>query len=167
MFSACKICLMNIKEALTQPNDRLIMKKIIILSSICIFTFAFALCAIMPSEVGYCAGVLDILSPKAIEFYEGEIAGRQVVSNKSYEWLERVGSRYNISAQKVRAVLVVQDFCKLCGEDRSFAELAKCQDLELLVIVKEHVDVYLSLLDDAKKEELKQKGSELFLPKSK
>lgn len=116
----------------------------------------------MPKDVCNGAGVLDILSPKVIEFYESEIAHDKVVTSKSEEWLERVGDRYDISVQKVKAVLVVQDFCGLCGEKKTFAELAKCSDYELFAIVKGHVEMYLNTLDDTQKEELKQKASELF-----
>lgn len=146
-----------------------IVKKCIFLSVICACVFLFALCslALMPKDVCNGAGVLDILSPKVIEFYESEIAHGKVVTNKSEEWLDRVGTRYGISAQKVRAVLVVQDFCGLCGEKKTFAELAKCPDYELLAIVKDHVDGYLNALDDERKEQLKQKASQLFLNKTK
>lgn len=116
----------------------------------------------MPKDVCDGASVLDILSPKVIDFYESEIAHNKVVTSKSDEWLERVGTRYDISVQKVKAVLVVQNFCKLCGEEKTFSELAKCSDYELFSIVKEHVEVYLNTLDDTQKEGLKQKANELF-----
>lgn len=141
-----------------------IVKKCIFLSVICACVFSFALCslALMPKDVCDGAGVLDILSPKVIEFYESEIAHDKVVTSKSEEWLERVGARYGISVQKVKAVLVVQDFCGLCGEEKTFAYLAICSDYELFAIVKGNVEVYLNTLEDAQKDELKQKASELF-----
>lgn len=144
-----------------------IVKRCMVLSVICACILSFALCsmAFMSKDVCDGASVLDILSPKVIEFYESEIAHNKVVTNRSEEWLERVADRYNISVQKVKAVLVVQDFCGLCGENKTFAELAKCSDYELFAIVKEHIEEYLNSLDDAQKEELKEKGSDLFLSK--
>lgn len=156
---------MNIKLSYTQPKN---MKKISILFCVvCLIIIAFTLAVPLPQEVCRAGGILDILTPKVIEFYEVEIAHKQVVSTKSNEWLERVGSRYDISVQKVKAVMIVQDFCTLCGDEMTFSELAKCSDYQLFAIVKEHVDVYLSTLDDAQKEELKQKASELFSIKTK
>lgn len=119
------------------------------------------------TDVCYGFSVLDILTPEVIDFYESEISQKQVASQKSQEWLERVADRYEISVQKVKAVLIVQDFCALNGENVSFADLAKLSDYALFETVKSRIDGYLDGLSEEEKENLKNKASELLSIKTK
>lgn len=119
---------------------------------------------VQSNATNVCCGfsVLDILTPEMIEFYECEISQKQVVSQRSEEWLERVADRYEISVQKVKAVLIVQNFCALNGDDVNFADLAKLSDYSLFETVRGKIDGYLEGLSDDEKDNLKQKASELL-----
>lgn len=141
------------------------MKKTAInfIGALCIsFLLACFLLPIAKESVVCDAALVDILTPEIIEFYESEISKKQVVSDKSDEWIERTAQRYGISPQKVKAVLIVKDFCETTGEDRTFLELSKESDFALFEIVKARSDVFTSTLDDEQKQNLKQKASELL-----
>lgn len=108
------------------------------------------------------AALVDILTPEIIELYETEIAHSRVVSSKSEEWLSRTAERYDISVQKVKAVLIVQSFCALTGEEMSFPQLAELGDHKLLELVKQRSSIYTDSLSDEQKEALKQRAGELL-----
>ena len=51
--------------------------------------------------------VFDLLTPKVVEFYEKEIAGEKVLSDKSDAQLASIAKRYDITVQKASAVIVL------------------------------------------------------------
>ena len=64
--------------------------------------------------------VFDLLTPKVVEFYEKEIAGEKVLSQKSDAQLASIAKRYDITVQKARAVIVLYDFANRTGGGADF-----------------------------------------------
>lgn len=99
----------------------------------------------------------DTLTPEIIQLYEEEIAGEQIVSNKSQERLERLAQTLGISLSKTKAVLLLQDFASRTGESMSLSALAKMNDMKLISFAKQRASVYLSGLTPERKEYLSNK----------
>lgn len=106
--------------------------------------------------------VFDMISPKVVEFYETEIAGEKVVSDKSVKQIENIAQKYSISDKKVQGVLIVYDFCKRTGGGIDFPTIAKMSDGKIIALAKERGKVYEQSISDEKKAELKRKSKEIF-----
>lgn len=145
------------------------MKKAIKSTSIAIlFIVVFALFLSVSLEVEaqeqVCEAfsVYDMLSPKIISFYESEIAGEKVISNKSAKQIEGVASRFSISVQKAKGVMLVYDFCNRTGGGTDFPTIAQMSEKQVIELVKARAKVYEQSLTPEKKKELKRKSKEIL-----
>lgn len=106
--------------------------------------------------------VFDMVSPKVVDFYESEIAGEKVVSDKSAKQIENIAQKYSISDKKAQGVLIVYDFCKRTGGGTDFPTIAKMSDGKIVALVKARAKVYEQSISDEKKADLKRKSKEIF-----
>ena len=113
-------------------------------------------------DIGKAFSVFDMVSPKVIEFYETEIAGEKVVSNKSEKQIENIAQKYSISDKKAQGVLLIYDFCKRTGGGIDFPTIAKMSDGKIIALVKERGKVYEQSISEEKKADLKRKSKEIF-----
>lgn len=127
---------------------------------------AFAVFDLDNAERRLCeAGVYDMLSDELIEMYEREIAGEQIVSNKTATQLERTAGRLGIDAKKLKAIMLLQDLASKVSNDVSLSELAAMSDIKLLGFFKQNGEAYLDTLSEERRQELKQMLSDtLKLP---
>lgn len=100
----------------------------------------------------------DLLTPKVVEFYEKEIAGEKVLSQKTDAQLASIAKRYDITVQKARVVIVVYDFANRTGGGADFPDIAKMNEMKMFSFVKERGDVFMADFSKEQKEELKQKA---------
>lgn len=106
----------------------------------------------------YCeAGVYDLLNADVIELYETDIAGEKIISNQSATQLARKASRLDIPVEKLKAVLLLQDFAGRTGRSVNLSELAEMSDLKLLALFKQCADDYLGTQPQGRRAELEQK----------
>lgn len=106
--------------------------------------------------------VFDMVSPKIIDFYESEIAGEKVVSDKSAKQIENIAQKYSISDKKAQGVLIVYDFCKRTGGGMDFPTIAKMTDGKIIALVKARAKVYEQSISEEKKADLKRKSKEIL-----
>ena len=144
------------------------MKKIIKIVGLAVLFFAIfnVVCGVSTSknqrDICKAFSVFDMVSPKVIEFYETEIAGEKVVSNKSEKQIENIAQKYSISDKKAQGVLLIYDFCKRTGGGFDFPTIAKMSDGKIIVLAKERGKVYEKSISDEKKADLKRKSKEIF-----
>ena len=106
--------------------------------------------------------VFDMVSPKIIDFYESEIAGEKVVSDKSEKQIENIAQKYSISDKKAQGGLIVYDFCKRTGGGMDFPTIAKMSDGKIIALVKARAKVYEQSISEEKKTDLKRKSKEIL-----
>lgn len=106
--------------------------------------------------------VFDMVSPRVIEFYESEIAGERVVSDKSEKQIENIAQKYSISVKKAQGILLVYDFCKRTGGGIDFPTIAKMSDGKIIALTKERGKVYEKSISEGKRADLKRKSKEIF-----
>ncbi len=144
------------------------MKKIIKIVGLAVLFFAIfnVVCGVSTStnqrDIGKAFSVFDMVSPKVIEFYETEIAGEKVVSNKSEKQIENIAQKYSISDKKAQGVLLIYDFCKRTGGGIDFPTIAKMSDGKIIALAKERGRVYEQSISEEKKADLKRKSKEIF-----
>lgn len=114
------------------------------------------------SDICEAFSVFDMVSPKVVEFYESEIAGEKVVSDKSAKQIENIAQKYSISDKKAQGVLIVYDFCKRTGGGMDFPTIAKMSDGKIVALVKARAKVYEQSVSEEKKADLKRKSKEIF-----
>ncbi|MDE7281421.1 MAG: hypothetical protein K2N36_06745, partial [Ruminiclostridium sp.] len=102
-------------------------------------------------------GVYDLLTDELIQTYETEIAGETIVSDKSASQLKRIADRLNISVEKLRAIMLLQDLAGKTGRNVSLSELADMSDIKLFTLLKDCGDDYMSTLTPERRAELEQK----------
>lgn len=100
------------------------------------------------------AGIYDMLNDDLVKLYEKEIAGDKVVTGASGAQLERNAKRFNVDVQKLKAIMLLQDFAAKSGRNVSIAELAAMNDLKLISYFKQCAVDYLSTLPQERQEEL-------------
>lgn len=144
------------------------MKKIIKIVGLAVLFFAIfnVVCGVSTQknqrDIGKAFSVFDMVSPKVIEFYETEIAGEKVVSNKSEKQIENIAQKYSISDKKAQGVLLIYDFCKRTGGGIDFPTIAKMSDGKIIALAKERGKVYEQSISEEKKADLKRKSKEIF-----
>ncbi len=106
--------------------------------------------------------IFDMVSSQVVDFYEEEIAGEKVVSDKSAKQIENIAQKYSISDKKAQGVLIVYDFCKRTGGGMDFPTIAKMSDGKIVALVKARAKVYEQSISDEKKADLKRKSKEIF-----
>ena len=106
--------------------------------------------------------VFDMVSPKIVDFYESEIAGEKVVSDKSEKQIENIAQKYSISDKKAQGVLIVYDFCKRTGGGMDFPTIAKMSDGKIIALVRARAKVYEQSISEEKKTDLKRKSKEIL-----
>lgn len=114
------------------------------------------------SDICEAFSVFDMVSPKIVDFYESEIAGETVVSDKSAKQIENIAQKYSISDKKVQGVLIAYDFCKRTGGGIDFPTIAKMSDGNIIALVKARAKVYEQTISEEKKADLKRKSKEIF-----
>lgn len=122
-----------------------------------IFALAIVVCTIsQPYQQPICQAydVYDMLTPQLIELYEKEIAECQIVSGKSQRQLERISKTLNISLNKAKAFLLLQDFASRTGDSVSLSTLAKMSDMEIFAFAKQRAEVYQTTITPERKEYL-------------
>ncbi len=131
---------------------------VFMLAVIAIAACAFAVFDFDDAERRYCeAGVYDLLNDNLIDMYESEIAGERIVSDKSASQLKRTADRLGISAEKLKAIMLLQDLAGKTGRNASLSELAQMGDLKLLGYFKQCAKEYLATLPEERRAELEQK----------
>lgn len=100
------------------------------------------------------AGLYDILNPQLIELYETEIAGEKIISSKSASQLQRSADRYSVSVQKMKCMILLQDFSARMGKSIGMNSLAEMSDFNLLSYAKGLIDEYAKTLDPEEKSRL-------------
>lgn len=106
------------------------------------------------------ASIFDCVTPEVVRFYEEEIAGEQIISDKSEAQLCAIAKRYGISVAKARGALIVYDFSNRTGGGVDFPQIAQMSELKILSFFKARAEVYKQSLSEEKKEELKQKAKD-------
>lgn len=99
--------------------------------------------------------IYSMLTPKVVEFYEKEIAGEAVLSNKTDAGLRRTAKALSIDVEKTRAIILLQDFASRTGDSVNLSTLAKMSELKLLSFAKERADIYLKDLPPERVQYLK------------
>lgn len=102
--------------------------------------------------------IFDMITPEVVAFYENEIAGEKVLSNKTDAQLAGIAKRYDISVAKAKGVIVTYDFAKRTGGGIDFPSIAKMSDMKMLAFVKDRTEIYTAEFTKEQKEELKQKA---------
>ncbi len=108
----------------------------------------------------YGADLFAVLNDDMIKLYEDEIAKEEVVSNQSSAKLERLSEALDVSVNKLKAMLIVQDMSARVGDRVSLSKLATLNDLQLIAFAKEKVDIYGESLTDEQKSDLKSKAKD-------
>ena len=106
--------------------------------------------------------IFDMITPEIVAFYENEIAGEKVLSNKTDAQLAGIANRYNISVAKAKGVIVTYDFANRTGGGIDFPSIAKMSDMKMLAFVKGRAEIYMSDFTNEQKEELKQKAMDVL-----
>ncbi len=135
--------------------------KISVIIAVCLMATG-TYCLIRPDGVCSAWSVYDMLSDDVILFYESEIAGEAVVSDKSQKQIENIASRYSIDARKATGLLLVYDFCERTGGGVDFPELVKMKDAKIIRLVKARAKVYDETIDEQKRESVKEKAKEIL-----
>ena len=129
-----------------------------LLAAIAIFASTLMIYDFNDAERKYCeASVYDILNDELIEMYETEIAGEQIVSDKSASQLKRIADRFGIPVEKLRAIMLLQDFAGKTGRNVSLSDLAAMSDIKLFTMFKDCADDYMATLTPERRAELEQK----------
>lgn len=102
--------------------------------------------------------IFDMITPEVVAFYENEIAGEKVLSNKTDAQLTGIAKRYDISVAKAKGVIVTYDFANRTGGGIDFPSIAKMSDMKMLAFVKDRTEIYTAEFTKEQKEELKQKA---------
>lgn len=127
--------------------------------------FLLLVCTFFFAQVdGVCAAwsVYDMLSDDVILFYESEIAGEKIVSDKSQRQIESVASRYSIAVRKAKGLLLVYDFCARTGEAVPFPTLVDMKDSKIIRLVKARIKVFEESIDDERRAQLKEKAKDII-----
>lgn len=140
------------------------MKKTATLVSVFIIAIVMALPLCFAQSEGVCNGfsIYAILSDDIINFYETEIAGKKVVSDKTQKQIENIANRYDIEENKAKGLLIVYDLCERTGDRVDFPTLAKMRDSQIVQLIKDRARVYEQSLDEVSKSRLKEKCKELL-----
>ena len=101
-----------------------------------------------------------------VDFYENEIAKHSVISVLDDEDFNTLENRYNLTRNKVKLLLILEDFGKAVDNPKSFDELTKTSDNKLILYAKTLVNEYSQNLDEDEKDLLKLKFLTLLKGKS-
>lgn len=140
------------------------MKKSATLVSVFIFAIAIVLPLCFAQSDGVCDGfsIYAILSDDIIDFYETEIAGEKVVSDKTQKQIANIANRYGVEENKAKGLLIVYDLCERTGDRVDFPTLAKMRDSQIMQLIKDRARVYEQSLDEQSKARLKEKSKGLL-----
>lgn len=112
-------------------------------------------------RVASAEGVADILAekltPEMIDVYEQYVAGEKFLSSASAAKLNRIAKALNVSVQKLKVLMLMQDLAARTGEKISLDELAALKDADLIRKGKHLADEYGKTLSEEERKELKEK----------
>lgn len=120
--------------------------------------------AILPacSEIANAFDIFSKLNDEMIELYEKDVAHKEIVSSMPQAKLQSLATTLNISTNKLKAVLIINDLSNRVGEYPSLKTLSKMSDFSLIAYAKDIANKYADTLDDDKKTEFKNKLKEII-----
>ncbi len=140
------------------------MKNIALRNSIALFALAlvcsvFAV-AISPlstqvAEATDNTGVYEMLTDEVITIYETEIAHEKVVSDMKAKTLSSLAEKNGFTLNKTKTLILLSDLSGRVGDKKTFVELAKMNDLSILIFGKKCIDKYAKTLPSERQDELK------------
>lgn len=126
----------------------------IILTTLLALTILFL--ALSPSPSVAQGAFFDNLAKESvIRFYEDEIAGEPFVSKMSQSQFDLLQRTYNLSQQRLRLLLVLEDLGARVGNHKDLAEMSKMKDNQLFSYGKSLVVSYIDTLSEEDKDKLK------------
>ncbi|MDR2634684.1 MAG: hypothetical protein LBC13_01740 [Clostridiales bacterium] len=106
----------------------------------------------------------DLITPEYIEFYEKHISKEPVITNVSRRKLTRIASSYNVSENKVRAVLACQNLAALNGRRMSVSELMKLPERDFIKLIAQQTQIFTDNLSEEEKIILNEEFKKLKAP---
>ncbi|MDR3216653.1 MAG: hypothetical protein LBT55_04475 [Clostridiaceae bacterium] len=110
--------------------------------------------------------IYDLITPEYIGFYETYIAKAPVITSISPRKLARLAENYNVSENKVRAVLACQNLMSLNGERKSVSELMRLPEKDFIKLVSKQTQAYINRLSEEEKITLNAEFKKLKKPLS-
>lgn len=97
-----------------------------------------------------------LLTDEKVELYEREIAGGEpILSGKSQAYIARAASALNITVEKYRALVLLQDLQSRVQDATPLSDLARLSDVRLMMIAKDAAEKYMALQSDERQRELR------------
>ena len=129
---------------------------IVIFMAIFLFLFALPMMDISSEkQVADASGLEDKLDQNFVTFYETKIAGEPVISALDKDTISRLQAKHNLTEKRTLMLVVFEDFGKRVGNIKTFDELTKMSDKQLLLYGKSLVDAFSENLSDDEKDSLK------------
>lgn len=101
--------------------------------------------------------IFDMLTPELISYYETYIAKEKVVTGIKPQKLIRLTETYNVSENKMFALIIVQDIASKNKQKVSLTVLSEKSDNELIAYGREQFVVYIEGLPEEEKQMLAEK----------
>lgn len=131
----------------------------------------FTMLAVLPLSINStciatASGLEDKVDDEFIAFYENEIAHAPVITNTDKVRAEGLKKTYDLTDNKLKLLLVLEDFGVRVGNPKSFDELTKMNDNKLFLYGKTLIDAFGDTLNEDEKAVLKAKFFYLLKRKS-
>ena len=98
----------------------------------------------------------DIIDEEFISFYESKISKSPVITNMDEKTLEAIMSKYGLTENRLKFLLVLESFGKVAGCPKNFDELTEMTDNKLILYVERLIKTYSETIDEAQKKELEE-----------
>jgi len=136
-----------------------------------ILLLIFTMLAVLPlsinsTGIATASGLEDKVDDEFIAFYENEIAHAPVITNTDKVRADGLKKTYNLTDNRLKLLLVLEDFGVRVGNPKSFDELTKMNDNKLFLYGKTLIDAFGDTLDEDEKAVLKAKFFYLLKRKS-
>ena len=136
-----------------------------------ILLLIFTMLAVLPlsinsTDIATASGLEDKVDDEFIAFYENEIAHAPVITDTDKVRADRLKKAYDLTDNKLKLLLVLEDFGVRVGNPKTFDELTKMSDNKLFLYGKTLVDAFGDTLDEDEKAVLKAKFFYLLKRKS-
>lgn len=110
---------------------------------------------VTPTPCGIAEYVLSKITPEFIAVYENKVARAQIVSDMSEAEISLAASELNVSEQKLKALLLLQDLVSRTSKPVPVSALAGLSDGELFRLARRAAKTYAETLSESEREELK------------
>lgn len=108
------------------------------------------------APVAEAAGILDMVSPSVIRFYEDNIAHENFITSMTAARHDKLCRMYGVSGKRLDTLLVLQDLGARVDNPQSLSEMSKMTDNQVVSTGKTLIEAYVATLSPEEKEYLKQ-----------